>query len=116
MSIVLDIASTERHFLEILRLQKQNHHSEITDAEQAKQGFVFAEHTLSILQKMAEYLPQVIALNEAGQVVGYNLAMHVALRDDVPSLVPMFDIFSETLYQGRLLKQYPFFVGGQVCV
>ena len=65
---------------------------------------------------MAEYLPQVIALNEAGQVVGYNLAMHGALRDEIPSLVPMFDIFAETYYQGRPLKQYPFFVGGQVCV
>jgi len=116
MSIVLNIASTERHFLEILQLQKRNHHTEITDVEQAKQGFVFAEHTLPILQKMAEYLPQVIALNEAGQVVAYNLAMHVALRDDIPSLVPMFESFAETYYQGALLEQYPFIVGGQVCV
>jgi len=116
MSIVLDIVTTERHFLEILHLQKQNLHTEMTDAEQAKQGFVFVEHTIPLLQKMAEYLPQVIALNEAGQVVGYNLAMHGALRDEIPSLIPMFDIFAETYYQGRPLKQYPFFVGGQVCV
>jgi L-amino acid N-acyltransferase YncA len=116
MSIVLDIASTERHFLEILQLQKQNLHTEMTTAEQAKKGFVFAEHTLSLLQKMAEYLPQVIALNDAGKVVAYNLAMHVALRNDIPSLVPMFDIFAETHYQGQLLEQYPFIVGGQVCV
>jgi GNAT superfamily N-acetyltransferase len=115
MEIVFGIASTPQEFNQILHLQRQNLYTKVTEDEQAKHGFVFVEHTLPLLEKMASYLPQVIAVCN-GQVVGYNLAMHIAMRAEIPSLIPMFNIFDETSYRDKPLNTYSFIMGGQVCV
>jgi GNAT superfamily N-acetyltransferase len=87
----------------------------LSDEVQAAEGFVFAEHTLPVLQRMAALSPQAIALVD-GQVVGYCLSLPVSLKADVPSLAPMFEQFGRCVYQGRPLPSYRFIVGGQVCV
>lgn len=115
MEIIFEIAETEEHFEQILRLQKQNLFSAIHEEQQATQGFVFAEHTMPLLKRMAAHLPQVIALSD-GKVIGYNLAMPVSMKNEIPSLVPMFTEFERSTYKGRPLSTYPFMVGGQVCV
>lgn len=115
MGIAFDAASTDQHFEQILRLQRQNLFSSISEEQQAQEGFVFAEHTVPLLKRMAARLPQVIALSD-GKVVGYTLAMTVSMKDEMPSLVPMFVEFERTRYKGRPLSTYNFMVGGQVCV
>jgi L-amino acid N-acyltransferase YncA len=115
MLIQFDFATTEKHFEQILELQRQNLIGTLSEEQQAREGFVFAEHTLSVLKKMATHLPQVVAFHE-GKVVGYNLAMLSAMRDTLPSLIPMFDEFEKSQYKGRPLREYKFIVGGQVCV
>jgi GNAT superfamily N-acetyltransferase len=115
MEIVFAVASTEQHFEEILRLQRQNLFSALSEEQQAQQGFVFAEHDLALLQRMAAELPQVMAIRD-GHLVGYNLAMPVSMKDTMPSLVPMFEEFERCQYRGRPLASYRFMVGGQVCV
>jgi len=115
MEIVFEVASTEQHFEQILQLQKQNLFSAISEEQQAQQGFVFAEHTVPLLKMMAAHLPQVIAVSN-GKVVGYNLAVPVSMKNEMPSLVPMFTEFERSQYKGRLLTTYQFIVGGQVCV
>jgi GNAT superfamily N-acetyltransferase len=115
MAIVFDAASTEQHFEQILQLQKHNLLSALSAEQQAQQGFVFAEHTMPLLQMMATHFPQVIALSD-GKVIGYNLAMPVSMQHALPSLVPMFTELARTQYKGRPLATYPFMVGGQVCV
>jgi len=113
--IVFDVANTEHQFAQILQLQQANLVDLISEEQQAKHGFVFAEHTLALLQKMSTFLPQVIALN-ANKVIGYNLALHVSMKHEVPKLVPMFHEFEQSKYKGRSLETYRFMVGGQVCV
>jgi GNAT superfamily N-acetyltransferase len=115
MEIVFDAASTDQQFAQILQLQKQNLFSTLRAEQQAQQGFVFAEHTIPLLQMMAAHLPQVIALSD-GKVIGYNLAMPASMQYALPSLVPMFTEFARTQYKGRPLATYHFMVGGQVCV
>ena len=115
MGIFFDIASAERHFEQILQLQKQNLFSAISQEQQAQQGFVFAEHTVPLLKMMAAQLPQVIAVSN-GEIIGYNLAMPVSMKDEMPSLVPMFTEFGRSKYKGKPLSAYSFIVGGQVCV
>lgn len=115
MGIVLDAASTEQHFEQILQLQKQNLFSAISEEQQAQQGFVFAEHTMPLLKMMASHLPQVIAVSN-NKVIGYNLAMPVSMKDEMPSLARMFTEFERSKYKGRPLASYDFMVGGQVCV
>ncbi|MBB6272366.1 GNAT superfamily N-acetyltransferase [Pedobacter cryoconitis] len=113
--VLLKHAVTDRHFVEILALQKENLYSSISLEQQKEQGFVFAEHNLELLKRMAEYLPQVIATCN-DQVIGYNLAMPAAMTNELPSLVPMFNEFERCYYQGKLLGSYNYMVGGQVCV
>jgi GNAT superfamily N-acetyltransferase len=115
MDIVFQVASEEQHFEQILRLQRQNLFSAISEEEQAQQGFVFAEHTVPLLRMMASQLPQVIALSD-DRVVGYNLALPVSMRNDIPRLVPMFIEFERSQYKGKPLSTYKYVIGGQVCV
>jgi len=115
MEILFDIASTDQHFEQILQLQRQNLFSTISEEQQARQGFVFAEHTVPLLKMMAAQLPQVMAVCN-GKIIGYNLAMPVSMKNEMPSLVPMFAEFERSKYKGKPLSTYRFIVGGQVCV
>lgn len=115
MDILFEIASTDQHLEQILQLQRRNLIGAISAEQQAQQGFVFAEHTMPLLKRMAAELPQVIAVSD-GRVIGYNLAMPVSMRNEIPSLVPMFEEFERCEYKGRPLATYNFMVGGQVCV
>lgn len=115
MEISLNLAATDAHFEQILHLQRQNLPDVLSEAQQARQGFVFAEHTVELLKRMAAHLPQVIALSQ-DRVVGYNLALPVSMQDAMPQLAPMFAAFERSTYHGRPLTTYRFMVGGQICV
>jgi GNAT superfamily N-acetyltransferase len=114
-SISFAVASTDEAFEQILRLQKKNIFHNLSRELQSEQGFVFAEHTLPVLKSMAARLPQIIALHDS-RVVGYNLAMSYEMRNELPSLAPMFDEFDKCVYKGKQLNEYKFVIGGQVCV
>ncbi|MCI0442899.1 GNAT family N-acetyltransferase [bacterium] len=115
LELIFDVASTDQHFEQILKLQKENLFSALSAERQAQQGFVFAEHNMALLKRFATELPQVIALSN-DQVVGYNLGMPVSMRNEIASLVPMFDEFDRCEYKGKPLASYRYMVGGQVCV
>lgn len=113
--IRLDVASSGRHFEQILDLQRRYHASALAPDAQEREGFVFAEHSVPLLRRMAAELPQAIAVaNDV--VVGYCLSLPLLFRSDLPSLAPMFDQFNRCAYHGRPLSSFRFFVGGQVCV
>jgi GNAT superfamily N-acetyltransferase len=107
----IDIASSDQHFEQILTLQRRYHTRHLSLEAQAQEGFVFAQHSVSLLRRMAAELPQAVALVD-NSVVGYCLS----LGNELPSLKPMFDQFRRCLYRGRPLSELRFFVGGQVCV
>jgi GNAT superfamily N-acetyltransferase len=111
----ITIASTDQHLEQILALQRRNHVDTLSAEEQAAEGFVFAEHNLAVLQRMAALSPQAIALVE-GRVIGYCLSLPLSLKAEVPSLAPMFEQFGKCVYRGKPLPGYRFIVGGQVCV
>lgn len=115
MEIIFDVASTDQHFEQILQLQRENLFTGLSTERQAQQGFVFAEHDMPLLKRFATELPQVIALSN-DKVVGYNLGMPVSMRNEIASLVPMFDEFDRCEYKGKPLASYRYMVGGQVCV
>ena len=115
MHITFQPATLDEHFEQIILLQKQNIYTSLSAERQVEQGFVFAEHTTELLKSMAARLPQIIALAD-GKVVGYNLAMHVSMKDHLPSLAPMFAEFEKCAYKNDKLIDHRFVVGGQVCV
>lgn len=113
--IIFAIAQNKDHFEQILVLQRRNHLSSLNAEQQQSDGFVFAEHNLELLEKMAAHVPQVIAL-AGGRVIAYNLAMTPTMESVLPSLEPMFAEFRNWSYRGKPLMDYQFVVGGQVCV
>lgn len=115
MTLHFDIACSDEDFEQILALQRDNHLDVVVPEQRADQGFVYARHTLPLLRAFASHLPQVIA-REGDRVVGYTLAMPVALRHALPELVPMFEQFDHMLFRGRPLSEWRYMVGGQVCV
>src|SRR5262249_62295092 len=113
--ITITVASSDQHLEEILALQRRYHARSVSEEVQSREGFVFAEHTLPLLRRMAAQSPQAIALFE-GHVVGYCLTLPLTLRRELPALGPMFEEFGRCMYRGRPLSEHRFVVGGQVCV
>lgn len=113
--LIFQPAVTDDHFAQILELQRRNLYTAISTEQQSQDGFVFAEHNMELLKKMAAHLPQIIALH-GEEVIGYSLAMDVTMQDELPSLAPMFMEFGKCMYAQQPLTSFPFIVGGQVCV
>jgi hypothetical protein len=111
----LTVASSDQHLQQILALQQRNLFRTLAPEQQAVEGFVFAEHTLPILRRMAAQSPQAIAVAD-GRVVGYCLSMTLSMQDALPSLRPMFEQFGRCRWRDRPLGDHRFIVGGQVCV
>jgi GNAT superfamily N-acetyltransferase len=114
-SLLLDIARTDAQIEQILDLQRRNLRHALDDQAQARDGFVFVEHTFDLLRAMSAVMPQAIAL-DGPRLAGYSLAMSPAMRSVVPSLVPMFAQLDRLQWRGRPLSEYDYVVGGQVCV
>jgi hypothetical protein len=113
--ITITVASSDQDLEEILELQRRYLAAAIPPEAQSLEGFVFAEHTVPLLRRMADRSPQAIALCE-GRVIGYCLSLPRSLRAELPSLAPMFEQFGRCAYRGKPLTDYRFIVGGQVCV
>ncbi len=108
--------SSPRECTQILDLQSRNHASALSAAVKADQGFLTVRHEPSVLQRMNEHSPSIIA-KANDQVVGYALVMPPAFAAEVPILQPMFDLLYTLSWQGQALReQARWFVMGQVCV
>src|SRR5688572_2449075 len=116
MELTLDIARTAEDFDGILALQRRYHLEAVAPEAHGTQGFVYARHTRELLERFAAELPQVIARETDGRIVGYTLAMPVSMRDALPELVPMFQQFDLAAFRGRPVASYRYMAGGQVCV
>ncbi|MFN7115648.1 MAG: GNAT family N-acetyltransferase [Saprospiraceae bacterium] len=108
-------AHTDQELQQILALQQQNLAKNISLETALEQGFLTVEHDFAILKKMNDFEKAIIA-KEDEQVVGYLLAMTKDLRDDIPILVPMFEVFDHLEYQGQQLQHYHYIVVGQACI
>jgi GNAT superfamily N-acetyltransferase len=113
--ITLTVATTDEQFEQILALQRRYHTKTLPPEVQAVEGFVFAEHSVPLLRRMAALSPQAIAVSE-GKVVGYCLSLPLPLQAEVPALATMFEEFARCIYRGKPLSAWRYVVGGQVCV
>ena len=107
--------SNDADIEQILALQSKNLPKNISKQEALEQGFVTVEHNFSLLKQMNTLAPSVIAKSQEG-VVGYCLAMLTDFQQDVPVLVPMFEMFSHIRYDEKKLADYSYIVMGQVCI
>lgn len=113
--IIYKRAETEKELRQILDLQKKNLPEHLTDEQKNSQGFVTVNHDFETLHKMNS-LEQSMIAKDGDNLAGYLLAMKTELRNDIPVLIPMFNIFDELKYEDRKLSDYNYIVVGQVCV
>ncbi|NND94412.1 MAG: GNAT family N-acetyltransferase [Flavobacteriales bacterium] len=113
--ILIDIARTERDLEQIMSLQLLNHKMSLNAQERKSNGFVTLKHELKQLKKMMASAPQVVA-RCGDEIVGFALVLLKEQSDMFPILQPMFDLFDETEYEGRLLGETDYYVMGQVCI
>ena len=64
---------------------------------------------------MNDELPSVIAVSE-NKIVGYTLSMTRSFREDIPILIPMFEMIDTLQYQGKELSKVNYLIGGQICI
>lgn len=116
MTIEFTTVAGERDLEQVLELQRRNHRSTVDAATAAGQGFTTVRHRPEVLRAMNRTHPSVIA-RDGQALAGYCLVMPQAFRDQVPELVPMFDLVDGLAVDGRPLAGDPrWFVMGQVCV
>ena len=108
-------ASTDKDLSEILDLQQRNLRGNLTIDDISREGFVTVQHSFSDLKKLNEQ-EQHQVIKEDGKVVGYILAMTEKSKNDIPVLIPMFELFQQVAYRGKPISPYQYMVVGQVCV
>lgn len=108
-------AYSDEDLLGILKLQQENLPVAISAEEALSEGFVTVVHDFQLLKKMNDLSPHIIAV-DGNSVVGYCLSMLSVFRNEIPVLVPMFDLFDQLTWRGQSIKTTPYIVMGQVCI
>ncbi len=114
-SIQYTVSASREDLHGIIALQKANLPVNITAKEKDEQGFVTVVHSLEDLEKLHNIEPHVLAMDN-DRVIAYILAMTSASREDIPILIPMFEVFDQVDYQRKTISSYQYLVVGQVCV
>jgi ribosomal protein S18 acetylase RimI-like enzyme len=106
---------THEETLQLLDLQQQNLEKNISSNTAQMQGFVTVVHNVELLTEMNQAARQVIA-KDGNKVIGYAIVMLESFRLKVPVLSPMFDMIDNLEWQGKSLRNTPYYVMGQICV
>ncbi|HEY8399681.1 MAG TPA: GNAT family N-acetyltransferase, partial [Cytophagaceae bacterium] len=108
-------ATSDEELQQILELQFANLSQNVSEQERLEQGFLSVQHTLEELREISGRYNHII-VKDGGRVVGFALVMLPEYRDSVETLRPMFDMIDEIHFQGRALREYNYFVMGQICI
>jgi len=108
--------STADEVRQILDLQSENLSSVLTSETMAEEGFVTVRHEASVLLRMNEAAPAIVA-KDGDRVIAYALVMPRAFASDVPVLQPLFEVLDALSWKGMPLRTHArWFVMGQICI
>lgn len=113
--IIYTLANNAIELQQILDLQEVNLHQNLSPEEMEDQGFLSVKHDLPSLQAICGSYKHIIA-KDNDRVVGFAMVMLKEFKDQVPVLVPMFNLIDGLKYKSRLLTEYNYFVMGQICI
>ena len=113
--ITITIVQSETDIQGILALQRANLRQNISAEVQVDQGFVTVEHDPAVLTRMNRAAPSIIT-KDGNTVVGYCLTMLPEFGTDIPELATLFAAIDTLIYAGRPVREYAYYVMGQVCV
>jgi len=111
----LTFAKTDTDIEQILALQQLNLKTNVSEEIKNDQGFLTVCHSKEQLEMMRSLTPQIIAKVD-GKVVAYALAMLPAMGKLVADLQPMFDIVEDIEWKGKFIRDYKYYMMGQICV
>jgi ribosomal protein S18 acetylase RimI-like enzyme len=108
-------AATSDDFTGILRLQKANLATNLSQIEKATQGFLFVTHTDAQLREFNEVAPHIV-VHYKSEIVGYVLSMPKIFRQAIPVLIPLFEMLDTIRYNEKNLNQHHYLMIGQVAI
>ena len=114
-SLVYTTSKSDEDLLGILELQRKNHSTNLTSEEISTQGFLTVIHSLENLRNLHTIQPHIICKHHR-KVIAYLLAMTENSKNEIPVLVPMFEVFNSILFREKSISGYNYIVVGQVCV
>lgn len=99
----------------IKALEEENNLTNISKEESDIEGFVTASYSLSLLRKMNEIEPSIIALH-GNKVIGYAMVTNQELYGQHSLLDSLFDVLENMDYRGKKLGEAKVVLVGQLCV
>lgn len=108
-------AKTDGELSAILNLQQQNLPHNISIEEAIEQGFVTVKHSFDVLRRMNEKHSHAIAKSRDA-VIGYALVMTKEFRNEIPVLIPLFEMIDKLKIDSQPLSAANYFVMGQICI
>lgn len=107
---------TETHELQqIAVLCNENLRTNLTEEEKRSEGFITWEYSFEQLEAMHRIAPAVI-VKYGEQVAGYALTAIKETSAIQPELVPMIAHLETLHFQGKPVKEIPYYIMGQVCI
>jgi len=109
--------STENELRQILKLQRENLPTAVSEDRKKTDGFVTVLHTFDLLKAMNNTCPHILA-KENKTVVGYALCMDPKFSNMIEVLKPMFKEIESALSESTtpLTTNSNYIVMGQVCI
>ena len=113
--MIIKRISGKKEIIGIKELQNRNLKRNLDADEIQKEGFVTAEYSIPLLERMNSIEPSVIAMdNEI--VAGYVLVVTKELTGQHDLLDDLFNEIDRQIYKGDILKEINYAIVGQLCV
>lgn len=113
--IVYKTSLTKKELEGILKLQNENHYTNLSKEDMVSEGFLTCTHNIDLLTAFNNITPHIIAVSD-NRVVAYLLAMTAMAEAEIPLLKPMFLEFEKVLINNKPISDYNYLIVGQVCV
>lgn len=116
--IAYTIVTTDKELKQILKLQRENLPTALSEEIKKTEGYVTVEHSFDLLKRMNDTCPHIIA-KDGDRVIGYALSMHPKFGNSIVVLLPMFEQISIVLKNPSTalgLTSNNFIVMGQICI
>ena len=113
--VEIKVVETPEELQGLKDLQTANLRKNVGEVVAMKEGFVTSEYSLSLLQKMHEEHPSIIA-KEGDIVVGYVIVTTKSIYGMHPEIDHLFNTLDSLHYKGALLGSVNYILVGQLCV
>jgi hypothetical protein len=100
---------------QIAALSKQNLRNYLPEEEKQAEGFITWEYSFELLEQLHAIAPSVIVTHQQ-EVVGYALTAFTTAAAFQPEMVPMIGHLEPLLFKGKRVREYRYYIMGQVCI